>query len=409
MNILRLGRIALFAGLLVPMISFYSQGAASQAIDSIEDTFTVYLPELNTTPAAIPSCTNTECIEIPNGRPIYALLVSGFHQNRNLDMFHWYNLAKCLQEKGAYVHYSWWNNLLAPYMERPLHNAASVPSYEATPTHDIVGFVYGFLGGEGCIGGCYPNKALPAEDHQFQEDAKRLLERIRQENPDAAIVLVGHSMGGDAVVRLADSMPADFDIDLLAPIDPVGNRTCIPNNVFPYVPFCSGLLNFTRWRVTHADQFVLPPQRDFGANIKYLYHRWQQEFAPPFDYSCPQGGQSGSIPNPLCLSGHEESSYLFGHPEPLTTSIQGGSVNVQAIFPTSLYSGYDVFPRPYLENSGGGLDGHGEIVGFRGSYLPIPWSIWSIYSSQNLIRWRSRPRETGQAGQKAISENELNI
>jgi hypothetical protein len=29
-----------------------------------------------------------ETIEIPNDRPIYALLVSGFHQNRNLDMFH---------------------------------------------------------------------------------------------------------------------------------------------------------------------------------------------------------------------------------------------------------------------------------------------------------------------------------
>ena len=96
-----------------------------------EDTFTVYLPRLGTTPNLNTDCADyaeTECIEIPNGRPIYALLVSGFYQNRDLDMFHWYEFAKDLQAKGAYVHYAWWNNLLAPYMERPLHNANSVPS-----------------------------------------------------------------------------------------------------------------------------------------------------------------------------------------------------------------------------------------------------------------------------------------
>ena len=330
--------------------------------NATEDTFSVVLP--CTTEGWFGQTCKGETIEIPKGRPIYALLVSGFHQNRNFEMFHWYNFAKCLQEKGAYVHYAWWNNLLAPYMEKPLHNTGSVPSYEANPSHDLVGFIYEQWPFCTAIGGCYPNKALPAEDHQFQKDAKFLLERIRQENPDAAIILVGHSMGGDAVVRLADSMPADFDIDLFAPIDPVGNKTCIPN---PLGPFCNGLFNFTRWRVTHADQFVLPPQRAFGANIRYLYHRWQQEFAPPFDYSCPQGPQSGSIPNPVCLSGHTESSYFLIHPAPLETSIHGDSTNVQAIFATSLYSGYDVFPRPDgYENSGGGLDGHGELVGFRG-------------------------------------------
>ncbi|RLA43430.1 MAG: hypothetical protein DRR42_21745, partial [Gammaproteobacteria bacterium] len=81
--------------------------------------------------------TSSEIIEIPNGRPVYALLVSGFHQNKNLDMFHFYNFARCLLEKGAYVHYAWWNNLLAPYMEKPLHDPDSVPSTKIVPYHDM--------------------------------------------------------------------------------------------------------------------------------------------------------------------------------------------------------------------------------------------------------------------------------
>ena len=339
--------------------------------DNTDDIFTVNLPGIDGAP--------DDSMDIPNGRPIYALLVSGFHQNRNLDMFHFYNFAKCLLEKGAYVHYSWWNNLLAPYMERPLHNVNSVPSFESNPGHDILGFVYKQWPLCLAVGGCYPNKALPAEDYQFQADATALLTAIRQHNPDAVIILVGHSMGGNAVVRLADNMPDDFDIDLLAPIDPVGNRTCVPNyerdEVSTLTATCNGAFNFTRWRATHEDwmtnTFGLydPPRRAFTDNIKYLYHRWQQEFMPPFDYSCPQGPQSGSIPNPICLSGKQESEYLFDHPATQATSIHGGSTNVQSIVATSLYSGYDVYPRPpelWAENWGGGLDGHGEIVGFRG-------------------------------------------
>ena len=33
---------------------------------------------------------------------------------------------------------------------------------------------------------------------------------------------------------------------------------------------------------------------------------------------------------------------------------------------TSIWFGLDVYPPPSVWNSGGGLDGHGEIVGFRG-------------------------------------------
>ncbi len=50
--------------------------------------------------------TDDETITIPNGRPAYAFLVSGFQQNANFDMFHFYAFAKCLLLEDAYVHYS---------------------------------------------------------------------------------------------------------------------------------------------------------------------------------------------------------------------------------------------------------------------------------------------------------------
>jgi hypothetical protein len=201
------------------------------AVDAAEEMMTVTLPCTSAGWYDQAANCQPEVIEIPSGRPVYALLVSGFHQNRNLDMLHWLDFAKYLQQRGAYVHYAWWNNLLAPYMERPLHYTGSVPSTGPIPWHDNALFR---IGDSTSTWGWvdprpYPTKAIPADDHQFQQDAKLLLETIRAHDPTAKIVLVGHSMGGNSVVRLADSMPSDFEIDLLAPIDPVGNRTCIEN------------------------------------------------------------------------------------------------------------------------------------------------------------------------------------
>jgi len=301
---------------------------------ALEDTFTVTLPSIDGDPKKV------EVIEIPNGRPIYALLVSGFHQNKQLDMFHFYNFAKCLLKRGAYVHYAWWNNLLAPYMEKPLHDIYSVPSTGAIPFANLVNVT------------TFPprrQKAIPRDDVQFQADARRLLIEIRRNNPDAHIILVGHSFGGNAVVRLADSlddpevMPPDvpvLDVAILAPIDPVGNRTCVRSypegHWLQLLPFCQGVGNFTRWRATHQDWLIDPPVRAFGQNIKYLYHRWQEEGTPPF-------------------LGFGSAIYLSYIGDPVD-SIGSGSTNVQSVVPTSLYS----YP------SGGNQDGHGEIVGFRG-------------------------------------------
>ena len=336
------------------------------------------------------SCMDAEIL-IPDGRPIYAFLVSGFQQNRDLDMFHFYNFAKCIfestkeHEKMAYVHYAWWNNLLAPYMEEPLHNYDSVPSIggllDTLP--DYFGFDYD---PDEETSWKVPTKAIPAEDYQFQKDAKTVLTAIRSRNPDAAIILVGHSMGGDAVVRLADSMGDNFEIAMLAPIDPVGNRTCLPDAPLepgqmtgPSNTSCIGSHNFTRFQATHTDWFLEPYRVSYQTNIKYLYYRWQDEFLPPFDWGCPyyflecplyfymfdwwdvwfRGVAADEVQLP--------DRYRFRHPVALREGINQGSTNVQARVPTSILSGTAVSHPLLIDyNSGGGIDGHGEIVGFRG-------------------------------------------
>ena len=131
-----------------------------------------------------------EDIEIPNGRPIYALIVSGYASNLYLDEIMLYNFVKEILSKGGYVHYSWWNNLLAPYMEKPLHHWKSHPgtmngNSEKFKSLENVRF-----------------KALPGEDYQFVEDAIIFLQEIRKNNPEAIIVVAGHSMGGGAILHL---------------------------------------------------------------------------------------------------------------------------------------------------------------------------------------------------------------
>ena len=354
----------------VLIISFliFSSGCGSSdttdvALDPTDDTFTVFLQGINGAP--------DDQIKIPNGRPIYAILISGYSQNGSFDMFHYYKFADCLLKQGAYVHYSWWNNLLAPYMEKPLHNLSSEPG--SIPDGDFLGFlpIFDPLN-------IIPDKAIPADDFQFQADAEALLIAIRKYNPHAAIVLVGHSMGGEAVARLGAT--TNVDIDLLAPIDPVGNRNCTPwfeGADFPKQ--CQGLVQWTRFRATHKDWFILPPRRAFGNNIKYLYHRWQQEFMPPTDYTCPPGGNILPCGLPLALS-----DYLFIHPDTHATSIHAGSTNVQSIVGTDLLSGFDISPA----NLFGGIDGHGEIVGFRG------FDVFTLESIPVALRARNWPTDS---------------
>jgi len=350
-----------------------------------EDTFTVFLPAINSGIKEVdifpvPPIWNgyqadNDVIQIPNGRPIYALIVSGYASNAYLDEMMLYDFARYLMDQGAYVHYSWWNNLLAPYMERPLHNDQSYPgglsiaelTNFATPAHAA-------------------EKALPGEDYQFVADAKIFLTKIRENNPNAIIIVAGHSMGGGAVTHLASE--TEELIDILAPIDPVGNRN---------LPF-AGVgrsatrdFNWTRWRVsrdgflgyrqsentgtvfnpncTPAGEWLdsppfigssdplcatvmfvdNAPRITFGNNIINLHHRYQQEALFPFDYN---------------------DAYNFGHTFPL-----GGTSTQSAVVTHD--GGDDIGGWPSFEllnNSccptGDGVswddDGHGEIVGYRG-------------------------------------------
>jgi hypothetical protein len=160
----------------------------------------------------------------------------------------------------------------------------------------------------------------------------------------------------------------------------VGNRSCIwdPWGLLTGFVACNGFANFTRWRAIRedkqdhevADEFIWKPRkRVFHEKVDYLYHRWQQEFGPPFDYSCP--GYGDDIPWP-CLSGYNtEAEFLLDYPGGLVRDVeqaaQTGITNIQSKMDTQLDSGKDV--NVVFGNWGGGADGHGELVGFRGTLI----------------------------------------
>jgi len=390
--------------LLFPLSFSGTPAHGQSACDTLSsETFTVHLPVLGLPPDdegqgwERPSVwdgfedARDDSIVVPNGRPIYALIVSGYASNKHLDELMVYKFARHLMSKGAYVHYAWWNNLLAPYMERPLHHGQSEPGDLNTHGTDFINMTADDAG----------RKAVPSEDYQLVADAKRFLSAIRQHNPGAIVVVVGHSMGGGAVVHIGSQTNAL--IDILAPIDPVGNRN---------YPFAGNErvgardFNWTRWRVSR-DTFLgyrrsewnsdqgqcvptgpwLPfspaigsldprcvavgfvheaPTLRFGSNIVNLHHRYQQEFLFPFDYG---------------------KSYPFDHTVPTN-----GISSQAAIAMTPEFCGFldrcedpGGWPALGLERNaccasrdgvGWPYDGHGEIVGYRGPLPnPIPLGV----------------------------------
>jgi pimeloyl-ACP methyl ester carboxylesterase len=284
-------------------------------------TFTVDLPGVaGSLGSGVPVA--PDAVVLPNGCSTYAIFVSGYSVNPQLNYLSFYKLAKFIAERNGYVHYAWWNNFMGEYLRGPLHGGGLTPG-TLTPggaTHGL-GFVPLDLGGLG--------KAVPEEDVQFQADARRVIAAIRHHNPDALIVVAGHSMGGNAVARLGASI--NTPIDLLAPIDPVGNRSR------PVGQIGRDTYNWTRWRVANellgyrqrdcvrdgllcrdfdprifhvsyrcewgpllsepplvgsraplicpqAQPLVVASRPRIGANVRMLYHRWQKEFPFPFDY-----------------------------------------------------------------------------------------------------------------------------
>lgn len=386
-------------------------------------TFTVTLPKLVNPPnpqgwdlptvwgplnGQVPA---SDTIQVPNGRPIYALIITGYRTNGYLDQLLVYSFARHLMAQGAYVHYSWWNNLLAPYMERPLHHAQSHPG----TTDDLLDFT---------TASDAEQKAVPGENYQFLADAKILLSAIRANNPEAVIVLVGHSMGGHTVAQLANE--TDVLIDLVAPIDPVGCRT------YPWAPpaFQSEPhFNWTRYRATR-ESFLgyrsmtwsgglfgecVPTgpwlqtwgeaaagstnplclgqvhvhgasSMTFGSNIINLYHRWQEEFLYPFDYAdvrlfnpgfpFPQGGSQVQTVVNMQSSGSESG----GWPQS-ALPIQGCCPALNGV----------AWPK----------DGHGEIIGARGPVLSVMPLAYRVKTSPECgvlcsgLNWPARTFNNG--------------
>jgi pimeloyl-ACP methyl ester carboxylesterase len=346
-----------------------------------------------------------DSVTLPNGCRIYAIFVSGYANNRHFKDLPFYKVAEFIARNNGYVHFSWWNNLLKEYLGGPLH-----------PVDITVRRLFGLV--EDVVirpGPANPHtitswlsfapdfidlpKANPDEDLQFQQDAARVIRAIREHNPDAIVIVAGHSMGGNAVARLG--MNRDLDIDLLAPIDPVGNRDkpralpverrfnwtrwrvanqfrgyrqwdCVRNGVGLCRDFDPRLLH-TRFECVPVGPFrpvrpVIPtlaliacprlqPYIDpgtrlgFGTNIRRLYHRWQHEFFWPVDFLFTE---------------------RFAHPQARSASILGPNYQ-EPVAPSLLPStnhpdltcrnGVDPRDSHYACEAN---DGHGEIIGHRG-------------------------------------------
>lgn len=428
---------AVTLGLMICLWAAFPQAVDAQEICGDGTTFTVTLPSIGGG--------NGDSLTLPHGCRIYALFVSGYARNPQLDELTFYKAAKFITENNGYVHWAWWNNILKPYMARPAH-------YDETFTVPVTGQVLhqspGSLPGVHSAGfapavhelAILP-KGVPEDDFQFQADAQKLLAKIREQNPDALIIVAGHSMGGNSVTRLGANTTTD--IDLLAPIDPVGNRSSPIGRPTLADPRPDRTFNWTRWRATHefagyrirdcvrnaiflCENFgtILHPEfhcttvgplltspppvaasslapllcpgpwvdpgkpLKFGGHVKRLYHRWQNETLFPFDYTFTE---------------------ILSHWAPRTLGNNPASaLNFQMAVGTCLI-GFDPRDPARLCNP---TDGHGEVVGFRtptpgqpnppGPNIPVAplanqaldWSLWDETSSVIAQNTASAKRRT---------------
>lgn len=341
----------------------------------------------------VPAVLPPDSIELPGGCRIYAFLVGGFSQNPEFNEMVFYPLAEYVAKNNGYVHMSWWNNLLAPYMERPLHRKTirierlfgllEPLDIQTGPENPFAVNKLVALFGPTIVD--LP-KANPDEDFQFQSDAALVIKAIKAHDPTAIIVVAGHSMGGASVVRLGADKTVP--IDLLAPIDEGNNRDkpegmtgthtanrsrwrsafdwkgyrewdCVRDGLLckdfddrlfffqfkcgPVGPFLGKrpLLNTRAPLICpRVTPYIDPGTRVvLGENVNFLYHRWQHEAFPPSDFL---------------------QTYELKHWRPSSTSPLGG--NYQKKVDTCAV-GIDPTDSSYLCFT---TDGHGEIIGHRG-------------------------------------------
>jgi pimeloyl-ACP methyl ester carboxylesterase len=383
------------------------------------ETFTVHLPGTSLgiddsdgfwRRINVPATARADSVTLPKGCRIYAFLISGFGDNEGYDHIVFYKVAEFVAQNNGYVHVGWWNNFTSEYMARPLHPETitiqkmipllGIPIGDPVvihPTPKTTGIPDTFLNTMLDL-----PKANPDEDFQFLSDAELVLKAVRQHNPHALILVVGHSMGGNAVARLGAT--PGVPIDLLAPIDPVGNRD------MPRGELGAKNFNWTRWRaavnfqgykqwdcvrnalglcadtdpslfgvaftcttsttpwlpvkpvigsraplVCNRSAYVDPGTRlTIGTNVRHLYHRWQQESFWPVDFS---GTERFNRPAAYPLSSTNILSMNYQAP------VLAQSNPLLPNDPDkTCYAGVDPRDHTFLCNP---TDGHGEIIGVR--------------------------------------------
>jgi pimeloyl-ACP methyl ester carboxylesterase len=387
--------------------SAFAQPAGSGQMCGDGTTFTVNLPGLPVLPLGFTA--PHDSVTLPKGCRIYAIFVSGYERNKALDELTFYKLAKFVAENNGYVHYAWWNNFMKEYMAGSLHPVNVTVPILGTISNNPGGLLSvhasGFIPLDFLQVTTLTPKAIPEEDTQFQADAERVLQAIRAHNPDAVIIVAGHSMGGEAVARLGAT--TNVAIDLLAPIDPVGNRTR------PVGMVTNRTYNWTRWRaaqqtwggfrqadcirigpyplpckdfdsrIFHVEYHCAPngvgplldsppvigsraplhcagpwidpgKRRAFRSNVKHLYHRWQKEALFPFDFGADERFTYAAV-NTVLTSG-----VLIPTQMPLEKNALLESNRLKTCANPAMADPRD----PTIACHPG--DGHGEIVGFRG-------------------------------------------
>src|SRR5688572_28206012 len=232
-------------------------------------TFPVTLPHVAT------GTGGHDTIEIPRGCSIYLVIASDWGRNREFNELLFYPLAKYVAEHNGYVHYSWWNNFLKPYMGGPLHSKDKPSDPGPKTTIGMLESVFGLdLIGEPGPDEVYLNDVIRKmkvtkgtvgfwsvlfeqfmlfvqntvvnvpNDSQFVSDAGAFIKAVRanhEEDENVLIFFAGHAFGGHSIVKVAKD--STNTIDLLAPIDPLGNATLpvgsrqlIEHNANPFVP-----------------------------------------------------------------------------------------------------------------------------------------------------------------------------
>ena len=261
----------LVAAILVPGLAAPAMAQAPGGNEMCGDgtTMTISLPRVANAHG------ESDPVEVPHGCSIYLVIASDYGRNRQFDELLFYPLAKYVAEHNGYVHYSWWNNFLQPYMGGVLRSndlptdpgpKTTIGALETVLGLDVIGepgpdevylndIVRKMLLTKGTIGlyttlieqviQFYESFMVNVPtDAQFVSDAGFFIRGVRANHPANAqplVFLAGHGFGAHAIVKVAQN--AQNIIDLLAPIDPMGNSSLpaskgslFERNVNPFTP-----------------------------------------------------------------------------------------------------------------------------------------------------------------------------